>query len=283
MINDDRRNSRSSDYWRIKWNCAAFARKLAFEGYDLILVARREAKLIQLAAELQARFHINAEVVVADLSEPAEIEHVEKRIIELANLELLVNNAGFGVPGKFAETPLDKTMAMIDVHVISSTRLTHAALPAMITRGRGVIINVASIGGFIPRPGDAVYCATKAYLIAFSEALQGELVGTGVRVQVLCPGFVPTEFLDSPEYEQVHIKNKIPRWLWSPAEEVVNEALHTLKRDQVVCVPGFKNRLIVALARSGLAGALLKILTNSLRRAYRIPAAPHSLNKESPS
>lgn len=262
---------------------AAFARKLASLGYNLILVARREAKLVQLATQLQQQFNIQAQALVADLSQSVAVERIERLIAELPTLELLVNNAGFGVPGKFAEIPLDKTMAMIDVHVVASTRLTHAALPAMIARGKGAIINVASIGGFIPRPQDTVYCATKAYLISFSEALQGELADTGVHVQALCPGFVPTEFLDSPEYEQLHVKNQIPRWLWSPADAVVAESLHTLKRDQVVCIPGFKNRVLVALTRSGLAGVLLKILAKRLHSPNRKMLALRSLKKEARS
>ena len=260
---------------------AAFARKLASLGYDLVLVARREATLTQMVADLQAEFPVHAEALMADLSHSASIERVEGRISKLTNLQILVNNAGFGVPGKFAEAQLDKTIAMIDVHVIASTRLAHAALPAMIARGSGSIINVASIGGFIPRPQDAVYCATKAYLIAFSQALQRELRDTGVRVQALCPGFVLTEFLNSPEYDQLQVKAQIPKWLWSPVEEVVEQSIRALGRDQVVYVPGFKNRVIIAIARSGLADALLKLLANSLRRPYRVSLSSRSSRKES--
>lgn len=260
---------------------AAFARKLASLGYNLVIIARREARLIRLAAELQQQFNIQVEAVVADLSRLVDVERLERRILDLPMLELLVNNAGFGIPGKFAEAQLDKTIAMIDVHVVASTRLAHVALPAMIARGRGSIINVASIGGFIPRPQDAVYCATKAYLIAFSQALQGELTDTGVRVQALCPGFVPTEFLHSPEYEQLQMKARIPKWLWSPVEEIVEESIRTLKRDQVVCIPGFKNRVIVAFARSGLAGALLRILAKNLSRPYRVAVSSRSPRRES--
>src|SRR6266508_2121240 len=249
---------------------AAFARKLASLGYDLVLVARREAKLTQLAAELQAQFHINVEVIVADLSQPADVERVEKRIVELINLELLVNNAGFGVAGKFAEVSLERTLAMIEVHVFASVQLCHAALPGMIARNKGGIVNVSSIGAFIPRAGDAVYCATKAYLVAFSQALQGELLGTGIRIQALCPGFVPTEFLDHPDYEVLQVKHKIPQWLWTSAEEVVEQSFRSLKRDQVICIPGFKNRIFVAMARVGLAGVLTQSLAKSLRELNQL-------------
>lgn len=252
---------------------AAFARKLASQGYDLVLVARREAKLTQLAVELQAQFHINTEVMVADLSQPAGVERVEERIVELINLELLINNAGFGIPGKFADVPLHKTLAMIDVHVLASVQLSHAALPGMIARDTGGIVNVSSIGALIPRAGDATYCATKAYLVAFSQALQGELLDTGIRVQALCPGFVPTGFLDHPDYEVLQVKHKIPRWLWTSAEEVVEESFRALKRDQVICIPGFKNRIFIAMTRIGLADLLLKCLEKSLRESSQLSAS----------
>jgi len=249
---------------------AAFAKKLASLGYDLVLVARREAKLIQMATDLQTQFPIHAQVLVGDLSRSAGIEQVEQRIAELPNLQMLVNNAGFGVPGKFAEVSLERTLAMIEVHVFASVQLCHAALPGMIARNKGGIVNVSSIGAFIPRAGDATYCATKAYLVAFSQALQGELLGTGIRIQALCPGFVPTEFLDHPDYEVLQVKHKIPKWLWTSAEEVVEQSFRSLKRDQVICIPGFKNRILVSMARLGLAGVLTQRLAKSLRESNQL-------------
>jgi uncharacterized protein len=244
---------------------AAFARKLASQKTNLLLVARREARLANLAADLERQFGVNAEVLAADLSTPGGVERVETRIADLDTLDLLINNAGFGFPSHFVDAPLEKSLAMIQVHVLASVRLNRAVLPGMIARGHGGIVNVSSIGAFLPRPGDAAYCATKAYLNAFSQALQAELRSSGVQVQALCPGFVATEFLDHPEYEAMQVKARIPRWLWTPVEDVVEESLRALNRDQVVCIPGGKNRAIVALARSGLAGVLLKRLTNNLR------------------
>ena len=171
-----------------------------------------------------------------------------------------MDNAGFGIPGKFAETQVDRHLAMMHVHVLASVRFGRAALPGMLARGRGAIINVSSIGAFMPKPGDVTYCATKAYLNTFSEALQAELRGTGVRIQALCPGFTRTEFLDNPEYEKHQVKTRIPEVLWMSAEEVVEQSLDALGQGRVVCVPGFKNRLIVALARAGLTNLLLKVL-----------------------
>ncbi len=244
---------------------AAFARKLAASRYDLILVARRKERLTSLATELHQQFHVDAELLVADLAHLGDIEHIEQRIGELGALDLLVNNAGFGIPGTFVENPVERYLEMIAVHILASVRLTHAALPGMIARGQGAIINLSSIGAFLTGPGDETYCATKAYLLIFSGALQAELAGTGVWVQALCPGFTYTEFHDQPVYEQYHIKAKIPKALWMSADEVVEQSLRALERGRVICIPGFKNRVLILLARMGLAPLLARMLESRLR------------------
>ena len=248
---------------------AAFARELASRGYDLVLVARRATKLAQLAADLQAAFRVNAEALVADLSQRADVERVAARIAELPTLDLLVNNAGFGDPGLFSETPSARLLALMDVQMIASTALSHATLPGLIDRGMGGIINVSSVGGLLPSPGiEVVYCAAQAYLIAFSEGLQAQLdlQGAGVRVQALCPGFTMTEFHDDPRYAAQHIRDRIPKWLWMPAEAVVVESIRSLAHGPVVCIPGFKNRVIVALASSNLVPMALKLIRSGLRQ-----------------
>jgi len=243
---------------------AAFARKLAAQGCDLVLVARREERLKSLANELQREHPVRAEVFPADLSDPMDIERVERKTAALGELEFLVNNAGFGVPGNFVEAQLDRHSAMIQVHVLATVRLCRAALPGMIARGRGSIVNVSSIAAFIPSPKSAVYCATKACLNAFSEALQVELAGTGVRVQALCPGLTHTEFHERPGYETY--KSRIPELFWMSAEDVVTESLSGLKRGQVICVPGLKNRVAVAVARNRLGAVLLKVVAGQFRK-----------------
>jgi short-subunit dehydrogenase len=236
---------------------AAFARRLAAEAYDLVLIARRQERLASLAADVRQRFHVHVEVLVGDLSNPDDVARVEQHIARLDTLELLINNAGFGVPGPFAAVPLDTHLAMIEVHVLASVRFCRAALPGMIARGHGAIINLSSIGAFIPNPGDATYCATKAYLTVFSEALQAEVRGAGVRVQALCPGFTSTAFHDKPVYAGYDVPSRIPRALWMSADAVVAESLAALKKGRVICVPGFKNRVLVRLGRLGLTPLLL--------------------------
>lgn len=243
---------------------AAFTRSLASQGYDLVLVARRKERLRSLADEVQQKFNVNAHILSADLSDPADIEQVEKTIGEIGDLEILVNNAGFGVPGRFAEIPPERNIAMIQVHVLATVRLCRAALPGMIARGRGSIINISSIAAFAASPGNATYSATKAYLNVFSEALQDELKGTGVRVQALCPGLTHTEFHDHPGYEDY--KSRIPEFFWMRAEDVVRESLDALKKGRVICIPGFKNRLLVAMIRNRVGARLIKALSARFRQ-----------------
>ena len=191
---------------------AEFARQLAARGYHLILTARRQSRLEQLAGELERQYPIPVEILVADLAQQQGLQAVAERIRLLPALDLLVNNAGFGTHGRFFQVESDKHAAMLQVHVNASVLLTHAALPGMIARHQGYIINVASMAGLIPIRS-VLYGTTKAFLVNFSEALQTELRGTGVKLQALCPGFTYTEFHDTPEYTGFN-RRKIPRILW---------------------------------------------------------------------
>jgi short-subunit dehydrogenase len=228
---------------------AAFARQLAPLGFNLVLVARREDRLSALATELQAHYPIKAEVLAADLADATDIKRVQSHLAELDNLDILINNAGFGAPGSFAEAEPDPQLNMIQVHVIASVHLTRAALPGMIARGQGAIINVSSIAGLVPIPGSATYSSTKAYLVFFSEALQAELRGSGIKVQALCPGFTHTGFHDAPEHKGFH-RSRIPEALWMSAQEVAEQSLRALDRRQVVFAPGFKNQVLAIGARN---------------------------------
>jgi hypothetical protein len=234
---------------------AEFARQLAARGYDLFLVARRADRLAALAAELQGRHGITAEPLVADLSTTGGVERVAARLAELSTLTLLVNNAGFGISGSLARAELQGQLDMLNVHVVATMRLSHAALPGMIARGAGGIINVASLAAFTTLPKNVNYCATKAYLVTFSEALAGEVRRMGVKVQALCPGFTITEFHDQ-EIRADTTRERMPRLLWRPAQAVVTDSLRALDRGQVICVPGFVNRLIRLLMRTGLVNRL---------------------------
>lgn len=238
---------------------AVFARQLAGKGYDPILVARRQEKLTALAQELQDRHGVRAEVLVADLATSAGVESVAERIESLPALAMLVNNAGFGSRHRFVELDLSVQLDMIHVHVLASVHLIRIALPKMMGRGRGAIINVSSLAGFMAMPKSVTYAATKSFLIALSEGLAKELEGTGVRVQALCPGFTYTEFHDAKEFDGFD-RSEISRRLWMSAEDVVTESLAALDKGRTVCIPGRRNRVLLALSRSRLGPFIIRAL-----------------------
>jgi short-subunit dehydrogenase len=250
---------------------AEFARQLASRGYDLILVARRLARLEQLGAELAERHAIRTEILAADLVDPVGLGCVEDRIAGLTDLTLVINNAGFGTAGALVSVPLDRQMQMIALHVTVPVRLCLAALPGMIARSHGAVINVASMAAFIPLPGSTLYGATKAAMVSFSEALQFELRGSGVRVQALCPGLTRTELHTHVEMQGYSIvRRPIPSFLWSSPEDVVAASLKSLDSQffgrqepissHVVCIPSLKNRAIVTLAHLGVVSWLVRRL-----------------------
>ncbi len=224
---------------------AAYARALAARGYDLILVARREARLRQLAQEVEARYGVHAEVLTADLTTAEGITRVAEAIRAEAKLVFLINNAGFGTKGFFFQTDVERQEAMVRIHVIAPLRLTHAALPAMVEARRGAIVNVASVAAFSPTAGHATYTGVKAFLVNFSEGLHEEVEEYGVRVQALCPGYTRTEFQKASGVPS----KGIPDFLWLSPEAVVAQSLHDLEVGRVVSIPGWQYRLWVGLER----------------------------------
>jgi len=245
---------------------AAFAHRLASKGYNLVLVARRKENLTMLTRALEQQYGITARFIVADLSCRDGIELAASAVKQQGHFDMLVNNAGFGTTGMFVNCAMKKHHDMVYVHVLASMHLIRAALPLMIAHGSGAIINVASLAAFIPMPGSVAYCATKSCLVAFSEALQIELISTGIKVQVLCPGYTYTEFHDTPEFSSFNRSN-IPRPLWSSTDTVVNASLNALDQKQVICIPGLVNRFIVSLARNSVTGPFIKALAKRGRVA----------------
>lgn len=238
---------------------SVFARMLAEQGYNLVLIARRKDRLDRLAKTLRETHGVDAEVLVADLAKTEDVDRVVERIGGIDDLDMLINDAGFGTVGKFSQVDESRQVDMLNVHARSTLRLTHAALQGMIPRKSGNIINVSSLAGFAAFPGNANYCATKAYLVTFSKALAYELEGSGVRVQALCPGFTHTEFHDTAEFADFD-KGKIPASLWMSAEDVVDASLKALRRNRVICIPGFANRLKAQVLRCRLCSWLLHAL-----------------------
>ncbi len=237
---------------------AEFARQLAAQGCNLVLVGRREEQLRALAAELAQQHGITADVLLAELATEAGVAAVEAKIAALPRLDMLVNNAGFGFEGTFAQTDIQPHLDMIHVHILATVRLTHAALPGMLKRKAGAVINVSSVAAYLPYPGGATtYNATKAYLNMFSRALSAELHASGVKVMVLCPGFTLSEFHDRPGLESFN-RADYPRFIWLSAQQVVSTALRDLRRGKVVCVPGWMYQLLAAFGDSPLTGWLIR-------------------------
>ena len=226
---------------------ATFARALAAQGFDLVLVARREDRLRTIANLLGNQFHVQCTVITADLTNDAELRKVEEFLAGAPNLQRLVNNAGFGSLQRFPEAPVESQDAMHRLHVLATMRLTHAALRSMSPRNQGAIINVSSVAAFVPRPGSTSYYATKAWMNCFTEGLHLELksAGSGVRMQALCPGFTMTEFHDVLGIRRDFIGGA---W-WMSAEDVVNASLRGLEKGSLFVVPGWRYKLLVSLLR----------------------------------
>ena len=220
-----------------------FARALAKRGYDLILVARRRDRLEALAAELGA----STEIIEADLTDSVHLKVVEERTATEPRLELLVNNAGFGIPGRFWKSDVEMQHRLHLLHIVAIMRLSYAALGPMTARNSGAIINVSSVAGFVHSPGSVTYSASKTWINSFTEGLELELrsVGSAVRVQALCPGYTNSEFQEVARID----KKTVPDSLWMSAEDVVEASLDGLERKELFVVPGWRYRWLVRLLR----------------------------------
>lgn len=240
---------------------AAFARALAAGGYDLLLVARREEKLREVQQQA------GGEILIADLATDAGIAAVEQRILAAGNLDMLVNNAGLGTKGRFWEADLAGQQTMHQVHVMATMRLTHAALPAMVKRDRGSVINVSSVAGFGQSgAGSVSYSATKGWMNSFTEGLALELddVGSHVRMQALCPGFTVTEFHQTLGMDV----SAIPENLWWSADDIVAASLRGLARNELYVIPGWRYQAWVAIQKL-LPRQLVQVVARGSVKKFR--------------
>jgi len=229
----------------------AFARALAAEGYDLVLVARDVARLNRVAGELAGAHGIACEVLRADLGDLADTRRVEERLAR-GPLDLLINNAGFGLRPPFDAADIEDEQYSLDVLVRAVLRLTHAGLTRLLAQGSGDIVNVSSVSGFLPR---GTYGANKAWVTSFSAWANVRYRSKGVRVMALCPGFVRTEF-----HQRMGAPMKgIPGWMWLDADEVVRDALVDLRKGKAISVPTLRWKVIVALSRLAPRGLVENI------------------------
>lgn len=239
-----------------------FCEQLTARGHDLLVVARDGPRLEALGRELGSRHGIGVEPLAADLSREEDIGRVAERIVQ-AEPTLLVNNAGFGTTGTLARTDPTRQADMVRLHTLAPLRLTLAALPSLLRRNAGGVINVSSVAGFAVTPGNVTYGATKAFLTVWTEGLAAELRGSGVRVQALCPGFTHSEF-----HQRMGTRSgRAPAFMWLTARQVVSASLRALERSgPTVCIPGWHYRVIAGALRL-LPRGLVGRIADARRRA----------------
>jgi short-subunit dehydrogenase len=230
---------------------AEFCRQLAAKGYQLVLIARREEKLQAVANEIQAAYGSGSLVIPADLSESESCQAIVRRLEqENIDVEYLVNNAGYGLPGSFHVPDWQQHADFIQIMMTAVCELTWRLLPGMRERGKGYIVNVASVAALIPpSAGHTLYGAAKSFLIKFSEVLALENADKGVRVTALCPGFTYTEFHDVNNTRT--LVNGLPSYLWLDAKDVVSDTLNSMSADQVktTVIPGMQYKSLVWINR----------------------------------
>lgn len=252
----------------------SFAKKFASLGYDLILIARNKERLSALAKDVKGSYNSSAEILSHDLSDENQIKYIEKILTQKDNIDVLVNSAGFGLNEKFYKTPIEKSMAMIRVHIIAIVRLTRAVLPIMIKNDSGTIINVSSMGAFIMFPNNLIYSATKTFINTFSEHLKLELEDTNIIVQAICPSYTRTNFYNTPEFKGLDL-SAVPERLWYTPDKLVEISLNSLSKKKVICIPGIINKLAV-IFRKGLSRRVIKKLSKSQRSAATGGSPPFS-------
>jgi short-subunit dehydrogenase len=228
----------------------AFADVFASEGFDLVLTARREARLRSVADRLSGRFGVAAHIIVADLAEPDAPARLCAEIAARGlTIDALVNNAGYGIPGRYTSATWAQQGALLQVMVVGLAELTYRLLPPMVERGYGRIVNVASLAGLVPASaGHTLYAASKAFVVKFSESLSHEVSASGVHVTALCPGFTLSEFHDRTGTRET--VSKLPAWMWMDSPTVARQGYDAVMRGGTpVYVNGSVNRTIAALAK----------------------------------
>jgi len=237
----------------------AFAEELAREGTDLVLVARDRSRMEEVAGQLREQHGVLVDVLAADLATDDGCAEVMARLRADAPVDVLVNNAGFGLNHPFLGGELAAEEQLLDVLVRAPMRLTHAALPGMVQRGRGHVVNVSSVAGWTPL---STYAAAKSWVTVFTEALATELAGTGVTVTAVCPGFTRTEFHQRADMEL----DTIPGWAWLPADRVAREGLAAARAGRTIAVPS-RRYASLALALQHTPRPLLREASRRVQQA----------------
>lgn len=229
---------------------ATFARVFASEGFDVILTARREERLVDLANEIEERYGVSAYVIADDLADPGAPERIMAEIAARGlDVDALINNAGYGVGETFEDADWQTHLAFMQVLSTSLLHLTHLCLPHMRKQKFGWIVNVASLAGYLPgaQGGATLYAPVKAFVVRFTQGLWTELRGSGVHATAVCPGFTYTEFHDA--MGAAEMRDRLPSLLWMDAETVARQGFEAVMKDKPVLINGWRNKAIAALAR----------------------------------
>jgi short-subunit dehydrogenase len=252
---------------------AEFARELARDGFDLVLVARRKDRLDKLAAELKSEFGITTCSLAFDLGDPSAPGNIAAELQrQKITIDMLVNNAGSGIAKTFKDADWHMHAQLIQVQVTAAAQLTHLLLPSMIERGYGRIVHLASLAGLLPgAPTSTLYAAAKSFLVKFSESLSAELQGTGVHVCAVCPGFTLTEFHDVMGTRGV--VSKLPSFMWLDARSVARQGIDAVMRDETVFVPGPINRLVAGFMRHLTPGRARQLMRSRAKHYRAVPSA----------
>ncbi len=227
---------------------SCFARRLAEQGHNLLLVDRRCEPLAQLSDAIADHYGVHVNCRACDLTNATDLHQLAEQLSELNDVRYLINNAGFAHLKNFVEISASDHARMSALHVHAPMVLIRAVLPGMIERRGGCVINVSSLGAWLPS-GDAQYAATKAYQLVLAQALHEEVSQYGVRVQALCPSFVDTGFHNTDEMQRFP-RAAIPQGMWMKAEDVIDCSLRSLRQDRVVVIPGWRNRIVSLALRS---------------------------------
>lgn len=222
----------------------AFAFHFASQGYDLLITGRRHKALYHVASKISTTYGVIVFPIIADLSVKQDVENLIATISRLENIEILINNAGYSLREKFSEGSIDDQMAMMDVHVNVPLKLVHSVLPNMIVKRTGTIINISSLAADMPTSVNTMYASTKSFLKTFSESLHLNIEEYGIQVQCLCPGFTHTNF--HRNYQLPKDANN-PLTPWMSPNQVVDYSIKSLNKKKVICIPGFRNKLIHAI------------------------------------
>jgi short-subunit dehydrogenase len=251
----------------------SFARHLAKEGFNLIITARRLGRLEELKKQLETTCGIEVMVIGEDLADPGAPKRIVEQIAAAGkHVDVLVNNAGYGIPGKYSDTQWQDQAALLQVMVTAVCELTHRLLPPMIEGGYGRIINISSVAGLVPgSSGHTLYGAAKAFLVTFTESLWLELEGTGVYATAVCPGFTYSEFHDVTGTRE--LVNKLPSFMWMDADTVVRQAIRSVMKNKVLCVNGLWNKVLTVGSRF-IPHSLAMIISRAESKRFRDTRSP---------